>query len=782
MRVKLRATWRMGALATAVVVAATGWAAMGGAGPARAATLPGGTWGPAQDIPGLAALNGGTATSDAVKAIDCTSPGNCTAVGSYYSAAASGYLPFASTETNGTWADAQPISGAPVASQVVSFNGLSCGAAGSCAAGVPSSIGKYGYLVTEVGGVWSVQTLPTVIGSDTVQASDFSSVSCVDAEDCTAVGYYWGFNSNNVNVGHSFTMDESNGIWQAPQLVAGLPVGGVPSSLIPSELLSVSCSGPGECTAGGYYSADPLPFLVSESGGVWGSAQAVPGFTALNAGSSGIVGQVSSVSCPEAGDCAAAGTYVITGSAPSAGAFTADEANGNWGQAKELNSPQVGITYNSAIAIGCWAAGNCVVAGTGRTSQEPYEAEAYAATEISAGAWGQAERPPGIAPSGYSDFDGLSCVPGGDCTVAVLPTAYPSLPPNQAFAVVIGANGSIGTAQPVGPVVNSGVQVAGISCPQDGYCALAGTLVGVPQVVTEATAAAVDVTASASQVSFGSEPAQTITASVSSPAGGTPTGTVAVTGPAGAACTITLAGGTGSCTLPASQNPVGSFTVTGTYSGDAAYVGAIGTAGVTVVKGSTTTGLALAKTAVSYGSETTEKLTATISHPGTVPATGQVEVKSGSSVVCAIPLANGVGSCTLAASRLVPLTYHLIAVYGGDGNYLSSTSSAETLTVAKAGTKTALTLAKTAITYGQETTEKLTASVSHTGSAAVTGTVQVKSGSSVVCAITLNHGVGSCTLTAKRLIPRTYHLVAVYPGNGDYLASTSPAKTLTVAA
>lgn len=66
---------------------------------------------------------------------------------------------------------------------------------------------------------------------------------------------------------------------------------------------------------------------------------------------------------------------------------------------------------------------------------------------------------------------------------------------------------------------------------------------------------------------------------------------------------------------------------------------------------------------------------------------------------------------------------------------------------------TGLTLAKTAITYGHETAEKLTVSVSHAGSVYATGKVEVKSGSTVVCTITLNKGTGSCTLTARRLTP-----------------------------
>ena len=54
------------------------------------------------------------------------------------------------------------------------------------------------------------------------------------------------------------------------------------------------------------------------------------------------------------------------------------------------------------------------------------------------------------------------------------------------------------------------------------------------------------------------------------------------------------------------------------------------------------------------------------------------------------------------------------------------------------------------------------------------------SGAVSVCVIRLVSGVGSCRLTSKKLKPGTYHLVARYPGNPNYLASASPNQTLTV--
>jgi hypothetical protein len=104
------------------------------------------------------------------------------------------------------------------------------------------------------------------------------------------------------------------------------------------------------------------------------------------------------------------------------------------------------------------------------------------------------------------------------------------------------------------------------------------------------------------------------------------------------------------------------------------------------------------------------------------------------------------------------------------------------LTVRKAKTATSLTLAKSPVTYGHETAEKLSVSVTHVGDVYANGKVTVKAGSTTVCLITMSSGHGSCTLSAKALKAGTYHLVASYPGNAYYLASASASKTLNVAA
>jgi hypothetical protein len=70
----------------------------------------------------------------------------------------------------------------------------------------------------------------------------------------------------------------------------------------------MSCASAGNCSAGGYYtdSATHLQALVvSETGGVWGSAEEVPGSAKLNTGNA----SVSSVSCASPEHCGLTGSY-----------------------------------------------------------------------------------------------------------------------------------------------------------------------------------------------------------------------------------------------------------------------------------------------------------------------------------------------------------------------------------------------------------------------------------------------------------------------------------------
>ncbi|MGD0877476.1 MAG: Ig-like domain repeat protein [Anaerolineales bacterium] len=168
----------------------------------------------------------------------------------------------------------------------------------------------------------------------------------------------------------------------------------------------------------------------------------------------------------------------------------------------------------------------------------------------------------------------------------------------------------------------------------------------------------------------------TVTVTVSG-AGGTPTGTVAITG-ADTNCTITLAGGSGSCNVV--FNTVGAKVITATYSGDMNYTGSSITTPVSpapgfhnVVQGpSTTTITSELPDPSAVGG--TVVVTVTVTGAGATP-TGTVSVTSvgGGSPNCPIAIIGGTGSCNLIFSSTG--SFPITATYNGDGNYTTSNVS-----------------------------------------------------------------------------------------------------------
>ena len=72
---------------------------------------------------------------------------------------------------------------------------------------------------------------------------------------------------------------------------------------------SVSCTTPGNCSAGGSYTDSSFhqqAFVASQVNGTWHTAIEVPGTAALNQGGDAVL---SSVSCASAGNCSAGGFY-----------------------------------------------------------------------------------------------------------------------------------------------------------------------------------------------------------------------------------------------------------------------------------------------------------------------------------------------------------------------------------------------------------------------------------------------------------------------------------------
>ena len=338
----------------ASVAAVWGAGALAGCG---AGVRAAGSWGRVIEVPGLRALNkGGDA---AVISVSCASAGNCGA-GGYYTDGDRHGEGFVAVDRNGRWGRAieVPGLGALNTGADASVGSLPCAAAGECAA--DASVG---------------------------------SVSCAEAGSCAAGGYY----TDGDGDPQGFVVSERNGRRGRAIAVPGL---GAAHNEAPPGVGAVSCGSAGSCAAGGNGLV-----VVSETNGRWGRPVEVPGLAALNAGADAAVYEVS---CGPAGSCAAGGYY--TDQHRDTQGFVAVEKNGVWGRAIEV--PGLGALntsgYGEVNSVSCASAGNCAAGGH-------YGGHGFVASEKN-GIWGRAMQVPGLRALGGDAFVGsMSCSAPGNC-------------------------------------------------------------------------------------------------------------------------------------------------------------------------------------------------------------------------------------------------------------------------------------------------------------------------------------------------------------------------------
>ena len=261
----------------------------------------------------------------------------------------------------------------------------------------------------------------------------------------------------------------------------------------------------------------------------------------------------------------------------------------------------------------------------------------------------------------------------------------------------------------------------------------------------------------------------TFTATVSSTASGTPSGTVTFKDGATTLGTGTLSGGT--ATFATSSLSVSGHTITAVYGGDSNFTGST-SSGLTqtVNKGATTTARVSSHNPSVLGQSVT--FTATVSSAASGTPSGTVTFKDGSTTLGTGTLSGG--TATFATSSLSVSGHTITAVYGGDSSFTGSTSSGLTQTVNKDATTTAVVVANPS-TLGQSVT--FTATVSST-SGTPSGTVTFKDGATTLGTGTLSGG--TATYTTSALAVSAHTITAVYGGDTDFTGSTSSGLTQTV--
>jgi hypothetical protein len=197
-----------------------------------------------------------------------------------------------------------------------------------------------------------------------------------------------------------------------------------------AQVNAVSCWRPGDCAAGGFYtdaSGHQEAFVVTQTNGVWGKAEEVPGTAALNAGTGTQYGAaVTNISCAPTGYCAAAGTYGDSSDGDQQ-VFVVSETDRVWGTAREIpGTAKLNVGGFAWVeSMSCPSAGNCAAGGAYETPVQSgvspgSDSQAFVVSERD-GRWEAAEEVPGMAklsppPYEYDIVDSVSCASAGNCT------------------------------------------------------------------------------------------------------------------------------------------------------------------------------------------------------------------------------------------------------------------------------------------------------------------------------------------------------------------------------
>jgi uncharacterized repeat protein (TIGR01451 family) len=196
----------------------------------------------------------------------------------------------------------------------------------------------------------------------------------------------------------------------------------------------------------------------------------------------------------------------------------------------------------------------------------------------------------------------------------------------------------------------------------------------------------------------------------------------------------------------------------------------------------TTTTLSLAKTSVTYGSETPEVFTATVASNMGTP-TGTVTIGSSAGTLCTITLSSGKGTCSLTATQLPVGSYtNVVAVYAANGLFPGSSSAATSFTVVKDNTTTTVSVAPTSVGPTAESAAVFTGTVKTAEGEAVPNgeTVKVTVGTAT-CTATLSGGKGTCSIGNTALSAGSYSVAAAYAGDANLNSSSATCSTkLTV--
>ncbi len=273
----------------------------------------------------------------------------------------------------------------------------------------------------------------------------------------------------------------------------------------------------------------------------------------------------------------------------------------------------------------------------------------------------------------------------------------------------------------------------------------------------------------------------TLTATVAAASGATrtPTGTVTFFNGPTSLGSAPLHGGTASLAVNALS--IGAHSITASYSGDSAFDPSTSTAMTeTVGQDQTRVVVASLSDPSNLGQAVTFVATVSPAAPGGGTPAGSVTIYDGSTPLGTATLSGG--QVTFTDSTLTLGSHVISAVYGGDADFLSSTSAATDQTVESFGfgTVTILAAKPRSVKFGRPVT--LTARVKVAGGAKgrLSGSVTFEEGLSILGSANLDRGEAHIRLSS--LPVGLDPIVVIYGGGGGYAPSTSTTLVETVVA
>jgi hypothetical protein len=228
----------------------------------------------------------------------------------------------------------------------------------------------------------------------------------------------------------------------------------------------------------------------------------------------------------------------------------------------------------------------------------------------------------------------------------------------------------------------------------------------------------------------------------------------------------------GVATLPLSTLSTGSHTLRAVYGGDANSNGSTSAAITQTVVAKTATGTTISSSLNPSFVGQSVTFTATVSPSS---ATGTVTFKAGQTVLGTGSLSSG--TATFSTSTLSAGSFNIVAIYGGDAQFATSTSGSLTQTVNKASTTTVLSSAPNPSSVGQLVT--FTANVTSSTGVTPSGTVRFLQGSTML-GTGIVGGTGTATFSTSTLTKGTHNVKAVYGATNAFSSSTSAIVTQVV--